>query len=54
MHKTRVYRWEHLTKLSRNMSVFDIIPILRDRKQANFFFQKTVKLYLVPATSLKN
>jgi hypothetical protein len=40
------------TKLKK-VSVLDLVPVLRDRKQAKIFISKTVKMYL-PATNLKN
>jgi hypothetical protein len=41
-------------KKFKKMSVLDLVPILRVKKQLKKFFQKTVKMYLVPATNLKN
>jgi hypothetical protein len=35
--------------------LFDIIPVLRVQKTGqNFFIQKTVKLYLISASNIKN
>jgi hypothetical protein len=31
-----------------------LVPVLRVQKQLKKIFQKTVKMYLVPATNLKN
>jgi hypothetical protein len=42
-------------KKLKKMSVYDLVPVLRVQKTAQkIFFQKTVKMYLVPATNLKN
>jgi hypothetical protein len=42
-------------KKFKNVSVLDLLPVLRVQKQAEkFSFQKTVKMYLVPATNLEN
>jgi hypothetical protein len=38
----------------QKVSVLDLGPVLRGQKQAKKAFQKTVKMYLVPATNLKN
>jgi hypothetical protein len=38
----------------KKVSVLDLLPVLRVQKQLKNFFQKTVKMYLVPATNLKN
>jgi hypothetical protein len=43
-----------IQKKFKIVSVLDLVPILRDRKQAKKTFQKTVKMYLVRATNLKN
>jgi hypothetical protein len=41
-------------KKFKKVSVLDLVPALRVQKQPKKTFQKTVKMYLVPATSLKN
>jgi hypothetical protein len=43
-----------IQKKFKKVSVLDLVPVLRVQKQATIFFQKTVKMYLVPATNLKN
>jgi hypothetical protein len=39
---------------SKNVSVLNLVPILRVQKQLKKTFQKTVKIYFVPATNLEN
>ena len=41
-------------KKFKKVSVLDLVPVLRVQKQLKNFFQKTFKMYLVPATNLKN
>jgi hypothetical protein len=41
-------------KKFKKVSVLDLVPVLRVQKQLKKTFQKTVKMYLVPATNLKN
>ena len=41
-------------KKFKKVSVLDLVPVLRVQKQLKNFFQKTVKIYLVSATNLKN
>ena len=41
-------------KKFKKVSVLDLVPVLRVQKQLKNFFQKTVKIYLVYATNLKN
>ena len=41
-------------KKFKKVSVLDLVPVLRVQKQPKKTFQKTVKMYLVPATNLKN
>jgi hypothetical protein len=42
-------------KKFKKVSVFDLVPVLSLRqKQLKKTFQKTVKMYLVAATNLKN
>jgi len=41
-------------KKFKKVSVLDLVPVLRVQKQLKKFFQKTIKMYLVPATNLKN
>ena len=41
-------------KKFKKVSVLDLVPVLRVQKQLKKIFQKTVKMYLVPATNLKN
>jgi len=41
-------------KKFKKRSVLDLVPVLRVQKQLKNFFKKTVKMYLVPATNLKN
>jgi hypothetical protein len=41
-------------KKFKKVSVLDLVPILRVQKQLKKTFQKTVKMYLVPATNLEN
>ena len=40
-------------KKFKKVSVLDLVPVLRVQKQLKKIFQKTVKMYLVPATNLK-
>ncbi len=41
-------------KKFKKVSVSSLVPVLRVKKQLKKIFQKTVKMYLVPATNLKN
>jgi hypothetical protein len=41
-------------KKFKKVSVLDLLPLLRVQKQPKKTFQKTVKMYLVPAANLKN
>jgi hypothetical protein len=42
-------------KKFQKVFVLDLVPVLRVQKQVKvFFFPKTVKIYLVPDTNLKN
>jgi hypothetical protein len=41
-------------KKFKKVSVLDLVPVLRVQKQLKENFQKTVKMYLVPAANLKN
>jgi hypothetical protein len=41
-------------KKFKKVSVLDLVPVLRVQKQPKKTFRKTVKMYLVPATNLKN
>jgi hypothetical protein len=41
-------------KKFKKVSILDLVPVLRVQKQPKKIFQKTVKLYLIPATNLKN
>ena len=41
-------------KKFKKVAVFELVPVLRVQKQAKKTFQKTVNMYLVPATNLKN
>ena len=41
-------------KKFKKVSVLDLVPVLRVQKQLKKIFQKTIKMYLVPATNLKN
>jgi hypothetical protein len=41
-------------KKFKKVSVLDLVPVLRVQKRGEFFFQKTINMYLVPATNLKN
>ena len=41
-------------KKFKKVFVLNLVPILRVQKQLKKFFQKTVKMFLVPATKLKN
>jgi hypothetical protein len=41
-------------KKFKKVSVLDLVPVLKVQKQLKKTFQKTVKMYLVPATNLKN
>jgi hypothetical protein len=41
-------------KKFKKVSVLDLVSVLRVQKQLKIFFQKTVKMYLVPAINLKN
>jgi hypothetical protein len=43
-----------IQKKFKKVSVLDLVPVLRVQKQAKKIFQKNVKIYLVPATNLKN
>jgi len=43
-----------IPKKFKKVSGSDLVPVLRVQKQLKNFFQKTVKMYLVPATNLKN
>jgi hypothetical protein len=43
-----------IQKKFKKVSVLDLVPVLRVQKQPKKTFQKTVKMYLVPATNLKN
>jgi len=43
-----------LPKKFKKVSVLDLVPVLRVQKQPEKTFQKTAKMYLVPATNLKN
>jgi hypothetical protein len=47
-------KFKNGTELRQNVPVLDLVPVLRAQKQAKFFFQKIIKMYLVPATNLKN
>jgi hypothetical protein len=40
-------------KIFKKVSVLDLIPVQRVQKQLKKTFQKTVKMYLVPASNLK-
>jgi hypothetical protein len=53
--------YQYSTKLAsktqkkfKKVSVLDLVPVLRVQKKPKKSFQKTVKVYLVPATNLKN
>jgi hypothetical protein len=41
-------------KKFKKVSVLDLVPVLRVQKKHKKTFQKTFKMYLVPATNLKN
>jgi hypothetical protein len=41
-------------KKFKKVSVLDLVPVLRVQEQLEKNFQKTVKMFLVPATNLKN
>jgi hypothetical protein len=41
-------------KKFKEVSILDLVPVRRVQKQLKNFFQKTGKMYLVPATKLKN
>jgi hypothetical protein len=41
-------------KNSKKCPFLNLVPVLRVQKQLKNFFQKTVKMFLVPATNLKN
>jgi hypothetical protein len=43
----------HLRKIQKSVRL-DLVPVLRAQKQPKKTFQKTVKMYLVPATNLEN
>jgi hypothetical protein len=41
-------------KIFKKVSGLNLVTVLRVQKQPKKTFQKTVKMYLVPATNLKN
>jgi hypothetical protein len=41
-------------KKVRKVSVLELVPVPKVQKKLKKFFQKTVKMFSVPATNLKN
>jgi hypothetical protein len=41
-------------KRIKKVPVSDLVPVLRVQKKLKKFFQKTINMFLVPATNLKN